>query len=403
MYRFNKDGISVLSIVDKRRRKNNGLYPVKIEVIYRRTQKYFPTGKDVSLEEWDGLWKRRRMSRKCMEIENSFHLIRNAVESLAEKGMFSFQRLEAYLGRGSGTIDEMIEKRMKELVSQGRINTFYRFRSTLRALGKFAGRDIRFEEITPGWLKKCENFWKKDGKGDTTVNIYMKTLQNIYRSAIEDGIVKESLYPFGKDAYRIPSGRPRTLALSKEQVESVNQWKGESEVEYWRDLWIFSYLCNGINFRDMLFLRYGNICDDEIIFIRSKTERAQGRVKTIKVPLTRQMKIIMQRSGNGVSGSPKAYIFRFAKGNETPKQIVALVRKAVAECNAAMKTLAEQIGIPPFTTYAARHSFATVLLRSGADITFISECLGHASVKTTQSYLAGYEKEERLKFAKRLL
>lgn len=52
MYRFRKDRISVLVVVDRRRRKNNGLYPVKVEVIYRRIQKYYPTGKDVSLEEW---------------------------------------------------------------------------------------------------------------------------------------------------------------------------------------------------------------------------------------------------------------------------------------------------------------------------------------------------------------
>ena len=60
MYRFNKDGISVLAVVDRRRKKNNGLYPVKIEVVYRRVQKYFPTGKDVSLEEWENLWSSRK-------------------------------------------------------------------------------------------------------------------------------------------------------------------------------------------------------------------------------------------------------------------------------------------------------------------------------------------------------
>ena len=76
MYRFKKDGISVLAVVDRRRRKNNGLYPVKIEVIYRRVQKYYPTGKDVTLKEWDGLWKSRRITKKCASIENSFHLSR---------------------------------------------------------------------------------------------------------------------------------------------------------------------------------------------------------------------------------------------------------------------------------------------------------------------------------------
>ena len=166
---------------------------------------------------------------------------------------------------------------------------------------------------------------------------------------------------------------------------------------------MFSYLCNGINFRDMLFLKYGNIKDGEVTFIRSKTENTRRQAKVIKAPLLREMEEIMQRSGNGGSGDPGKYIFRIAKGNETPLQVATLVRKAIAECNAAMKVIAQDIGIAPFSTYAARHSFATILKRSGADITFISECLGHTSVKTTECYLSGYEKEDRLRFAERLL
>ena len=108
MYRFRKDGISVLAIVDRRRRKINGLYPVKIEVVYRRVQKYFPTGQDVSLEEWDGFWKARRRPKKCASIENCFYVIRDAVEHLAEKGEFSFRRLEARLGRAGDTVNEAI-------------------------------------------------------------------------------------------------------------------------------------------------------------------------------------------------------------------------------------------------------------------------------------------------------
>lgn len=403
MYRFYKDGISVLTVVDRRRKKNNGLYPVKIEVIFRRVQKYYPTGKDVTLDEWDKLWRSRRMSKKCASIENSFQLIRKAVEELAEKGQFSFPKLDVRLGRGSGTVNAMIESKMKELMSQGKINSFYRFRSTLNALEKFAGKSIGLENVSVVWLKKCETFWRKEGKSDTTINIYMKTLKSIYRTAVEDGVIHEGISPFGKDAYRIPSASGRKLALSKDQIEAVNAWTGDSDVEYWRDLWMFSYLCNGINFRDMLFLKYKNIYDDEIAFIRAKTEGTRHNVTTIRAPLTSEMKQILARSGNGETGEDEKFLFRHAKGNESPMQVAALVRKAIAHCNAALKVIAEDIGIPPFSTYAARHSFATVLKRSGADIAFIAESLGHASITTTECYLAGYGKEERRAFAAKLL
>jgi len=54
-------------------------------------------------------------------------------------------------------------------------------------------------------------------------------------------------------------------------------------------------------------------------------------------------------------------------------------------------------------TYTARHSFATVLKRSGASIEFISESLGHKSKQTTQNYLTNFEDEEKKKWANMLL
>ena len=45
-------------------------------------------------------------------------------------------------------------------------------------------------------------------------------------------------------------------------------------------------------------------------------------------------------------------------------------------------------------TYVARHSFATVLKRSGVNISIISEALGHTNLSTTQYYLDSFENEQ---------
>lgn len=403
MYRYCKDGISVLAVVDRRRMKNNGLYPVKIEVVYRRIQKYYPTGQDVSQEEWDSFWKAKRRPPKCISIENSFYLIRNAVEQLAEKGEFNFTRLNGRLGRSYGSVNEAIDKRMKTLMAQGKINSYYRYRSTLHGLERFGGRRISFEVITPRWLQKCESFWYGEGKNSTTVNIYMKTLQSIFNNALEEGVVRAAEYPFGKHGYRIPPSSTRKMALTKKQIDDIRHWQGNPEIEYWRDLWLFSYLCNGINFRDMIFLRYMDIKDGEISYVRSKTAETLHRSKVIRATVTPLMSEIMARSGNGAEGDAEKLIFRIAKGNEKPMQVSHIVRKAIASCNAAMKVLAADLGIPAFSTYAARHSFATILMKSGTDISFISESLGHSSIAMTENYLGGYDKEERRRYAANLI
>ena len=67
--------------------------------------------------------------------------------------------------------------------------------------------------------------------------------------------------------------------------------------------------------------------------------------------------------------------------------------------NKRMKEVGEQLGIGPISTYTARHSFATVLKRAGANIAYISESLGHSDLKTTENYLASFEREEREKNA----
>ena len=39
MFKYSKDGVSVLTILDNRRAKINGLFPVKVQVVFRRKQK----------------------------------------------------------------------------------------------------------------------------------------------------------------------------------------------------------------------------------------------------------------------------------------------------------------------------------------------------------------------------
>ena len=68
-----------------------------------------------------------------------------------------------------------------------------------------------------------------------------------------------------------------------------------------------------------------------------------------------------------------------------------------------MKSIAKHLKITKdVTTYAARHSFATILQRSGASTEFISEALGHSNVKTTQNYLGGFEDETKKETVKAL-
>ena len=85
------------------------------------------------------------------------------------------------------------------------------------------------------------------------------------------------------------------------------------------------------------------------------------------------------------------------KGNETAIEAKAITRDVVKRINKRMKLIGEELGIGNITTYTARHSYATVLKRSGVNISYRSESLGHTDLRTTEAYLASFEKEERTK------
>ena len=72
---------------------------------------------------------------------------------------------------------------------------------------------------------------------------------------------------------------------------------------------------------------------------------------------------------------------------------------AISRCNRALAKIASELGIPKFTTYSARHSFASMLNWRGVDISYISESLGHSSLSVTERYLAGFSHADRVRNA----
>ena len=99
MFSYSKDGITIASILDKRKENKNEKFPVKIRVTFKRIRKYYSTGKDLTIEEWNILpsVKSKNLKEIRESIENSFSLVKSNVEVLAEKGGFSFDSLNFFL------------------------------------------------------------------------------------------------------------------------------------------------------------------------------------------------------------------------------------------------------------------------------------------------------------------
>lgn len=403
MLKYSKDGVSVVLTLDTRRERKDGTYPVKVQVIKKGKQRYYSTGKSLLIDEWETMaeTKNKSLANTRRDLENSFSFIKKIVEPLVNEHEFTFDALNLRLGKGFGnnTLGTAFHAKIESLLSENRIGSHDYYLYTLKAIEEFAGNYIPFEYVTVTWLKKFEKHLLKTGRNYTTVGMRCRAIRSIMNEALALGIIKEKQYPFGRGKYEIPTGQGRKLALTLQQIKTLVTYSDGSEAtEHYRDLWFFSYLCNGINFADLITLKYANIQNGEIYFIRAKTINTSKVKKEICAVITPEMQAIMDRWGNP-DKSRNSYIFGFLNGGETPMKINKRVRDVISNCNRRLRKIGKAIGIEGLSTYTARHSYATVLKRSGANIVYISESLGHKDLKTTENYLASFEKEERVKNA----
>lgn len=399
MYNYAKDGVTISVVLDNRKANKNGLYPVKIRVTHRRVRKYYSTGKVLSIEDWGRLSNTRshELCETRKDIENSFSLVKTNVIALTEKGEFTLDALNVRLSRTTGnTINTAFRIKIDTLLKEDRIGTMLYYDNVLKNIEKFEGKQIFFEQITIDWLRRYEKYLLRT-KNFTTVGMHMRAMRAIMNAARKSGAIKESQYPFGKDRYEIKTGEGRKKALTLEQIAQILQYEDGLDTERYRDIWFFMYLCNGINTADLVRLKYKNIIDGEICYVRQKTANTTNTIKEIKVVITPEMQKIIERWGNPVA--PDNLIFPLIKPTNDPLMHKKRTKDLTKRINTHMKIIGTALGIEGISTYTARHSFATVLKRSGANIAYISESLGHNSLKTTESYLASFEKEERQKNA----
>lgn len=239
----------------------------------------------------------------------------------------------------------------------------------------------------------------------TTVGIYVRQLRTLFNEAIELGIIKREKYPFGRRKYQPPTGRNVKRSLTLNDVATLYYYEPLCKQEQWaKDFWFFSYLANGINTKDIALLKFRNIQGDYLVFERAKTEKStRSDPRPISVYITEDLRAIIDRWCNKDT-SPGNFIFPVLSHGITPMRQYELIELFIQSINDWMKKIRMKLGIEKsVTTYVARHTFSTVMKRSGASTEFIQEALGHTNIKTTENYLDSFEKEVKKEFANRLV
>jgi integrase len=155
-----------------------------------------------------------------------------------------------------------------------------------------------------------------------------------------------------------------------------------------------------MNLADVFRLRWKDVDLDAgtTTFIRQKTTTTR-KAKQVKITAS-----LFDESRANINRASTSYLFPYLDDAMDARRQKAVIRQLVKITNHYMGRIGQALGIQgEVNTYAARHSFATILLRSEAPVAFISQSLGHTSLKTTEDYLGSFEDEQTKKYLNNLL
>lgn len=381
---------------DMLRPKRNGKCSVKIRVTFMEKRKYFSTGVALSAEDFETVMSTGKKSPvqkvAYSKINKCLSKAEGVIEILPVFTFSSFEEIYLEQRNTQNSVSFAFDKYIEQLRNEDRIGTAVSYECAKNSIAEF-NANLTFAETTPELLKKYERKMLQQGKSISTVGIYLRSFRAIYNLQNID----KSLYPFGeqKSKYSIPTGRNIKKALTIQEIAKIYNYEAPagSTKEMAKDYWLFLYLCNGMNVKDFCLLKWSNIEGQMLNYNRAKTQRSRKESRLISVALKPETMEILKKWGQP-SISKDAYIFPHLKPKMGAVVERAIYQQLTKTINKYMKRISAELNLDKdVTTYFARHSFATVLKRSGAKIEMISELLGHSSVDITESYLDSFEKE----------
>ena len=403
--------VTTAIIQDLRVQRKDGSYAIKLRLTHNKKQKYYPLGVAMLPKDWQATQQSNpRGEAKAQRLH--FNQIESEATSIIRStSNFTFEVFEKQFLQKDAPIQDVsqfFDSYINKLEQENRIKSKVSYECAKNSILSFhkthkKGR-LRLDAISPEWLKKYERWMIDSNKASATVGIYLRSLRAIFNEAIDNGLIdRANSYPFGKKKYVIPAGKNVKKALSKDSIKAIIDYEPVSPAERRaKDLWLFSFMCNGMNFKDIAGLKFSDIDDQHLTFYRSKTHRtSKGNIQPIRVFLIPEaIEIIERHSVEDVNG----FIFGIFSKSDTELVRVKKVDQEIKTINKYIGRIATKVGIAKkVTTYTARHSYATRLKQMGAPIEFIKESLGHSDSKTTQSYLDSFDDETKQQFQRALL
>lgn len=394
---------SISVVCYKSKTLSNGENPLMLQISKDGKRKYQSLGISLNPKFWD--FNKNKPKPNCPDGELIQKIILNKIAECNN------QILELNAIQKDYTATTLLEQKQKK-ITRKTVGEFYQqlitqlsennkrgnllvYRYSLSSIKEFAkGKtNFLFSDIDTDWLQRYEKWLRAKENKETTISLLFRTLRSVYNKAIEQKSASKADYPFND--YKVSKFDVSTQkrAVTKSDILKVMKLNLSDKpfyMQFSRDIFIFSYLCAGINFTDIANLKHSNIADNRLQYTRQKTS------KKINISLSEKALEILNRYTN--TDETDSYLFPIldTKTHITATQKQNRIHKVLGHINKHLKTVADTAKLKNvnLTTYVARHSFATTLKKSGVHVEMISEALGHSDIATTQIYLDSFDNSQ---------
>lgn len=238
--------------------------------------------------------------------------------------------------------------------------------STIRVhLAPYFGR-MKLKDISNLDIERYKAKKIKENLSAKTINNHLSILRKSLNTALEWGIIKVS--PVIKKLKTPPQEYD---FLTDEEAKRLIS----SATDKWRDM-IAVTLGTGLRFGELIALRWEDIdfTKTELTVRRAFAKGVLGSPKSNKIRHI-PMSVVVQNTLQ-LLNRRQGYIFTDNKGE--PLRQVACIKK--------LHRIAKKADLRKIGWHCLRHTFASHLAQSGADLIAIQGLLGHSDIRTTMRY-----------------
>ena len=404
----------------------NGSSPIMLRITKNTKLKYFKIGDErfnIKPEKWNSEYGMVKADKRLnpehifinTHIQEKLKQAIKILEKYEEKHIaWTFNMFqEEYQNKPKITkIKSFIDDRISKLQKQGKYNSSRGLKETLIILEKFNPNfsKLYFQDIDYKFIEDFYTYLKNvRGNKDTSIGIMLRRIRTILNDAINQGVGSKETYPFSKifgaqkvfKISKLEKTSKKRFIPKNYMIKLVNTEILEPHLNWARQLFLFSFFASGLNFKDMAFLKESNIKTKYLEKGKEQNYIELNRMKTnesLSIPITEDLKRIINWAKNNSTNDNEYLLPIITNKKLSGEKLNSHITQRRKRLNMHLRKIVENLNFPDgllrISSYYARHSYATTLLRNGAQIEKISEALGHTNIKTTQIYLESFGSDE---------